>query len=78
MADADNKCEVGASIPGAVSKISVSVGDKVKVNDPLIVIEAMKMETAVTSRIDGVVESIEVKAGDSVKGGQLLMRLKES
>ena len=77
MADTDDKCQVGASIPGAVSKISVSVGDSVKVNDTLIVIEAMKMETAVTSRVDGVVESIEVKAGDSVKGGQLLMKLKE-
>jgi biotin carboxyl carrier protein len=37
----------------------------------------MKMETAVTSRVDGIVESIEVKPGDSVKGGQLLMKLKE-
>ena len=77
MADTDDKCQVGASIPGAVSKIAVSVGDKVKVNDTLIVIEAMKMETAVTSRVDGIVESIEVKPGDSVKGGQLLMKLKE-
>ena len=77
MADTDDKCQVGASIPGAVSKIAVSVGDKVKVNDTLIVIEAMKMETAVTSRVDGIVDSIEVKPGDSVKGGQLLMKLKE-
>ena len=77
MADTEDKCQVGASIPGAVSKVAVSVGDEVKVNDTLIVIEAMKMETAVTSRVDGIVESIEVKAGDSVKGGQLLMRLKE-
>ncbi len=75
MADPEDKSQVGASIPGAVSKISVKVGDPVEVNQPLLVIEAMKMETAVTARIAGVVEKIEVKPGDNVKGGQLLMTI---
>ena len=76
MADPIDKSEVGSSIPGAVSKISVKVGDKVKENDTLITIEAMKMETAITARMDGTVESIEVKEGDTVKCGQLLIKLK--
>lgn len=75
MADPLNKGDVGSSIPGAVSKISVKVGDKVQVNQTLITIEAMKMETAITAQIDGVVESIEVAEGDTVKCGQLLMKI---
>ena len=76
MADPEDKSQIGASIPGAVSKISVKVGDKVEKNQTLITIEAMKMETAIAARMDGVVESIEVKEGDTVKGGQLLMKIK--
>ena len=75
MADPLNKGEVGSSIPGAVSKINVKVGDKVEENQTLITIEAMKMETAITAQIDGVVESIEVAEGDTVKCGQLLMKI---
>lgn len=76
LADPNNYSEIGASIPGSVAKINVKVGDKVAVNQTLIVIEAMKMETAVVSLIDGEVDTIEVKEGDTVKGGQLLIKLK--
>ena len=73
MADPNDKSQVGASIPGAVSKIAVKVGDKVELNQTLLTIEAMKMETAVTARMSGTVASIEIKEGDTVKGGQLLL-----
>lgn len=76
MADPEDKSQVGASIPGAVSKVEVKVGDQVEENQVLIVIEAMKMETAVTARMSGVVESVEVQEGDTVKGGQLLITIK--
>ena len=76
MADPNDKSQVGASIPGAVGKVVVKVGDPVAKNQTLATIEAMKMETAVTARMDGVVASIEIKEGDSVKGGQLLMTIK--
>lgn len=76
MADPEDKSQIAASIPGAVSKIAVQVGDRVEKNQTLAVIEAMKMETAVTARMSGTVEHIEVKEGDTVKGGQLLMVLK--
>ena len=49
MADPEDKSQVGASIPGAVSKINVKVGDTVEKNQTLVTIEAMKMETAVTA-----------------------------
>lgn len=76
MADPADKSHVGASIPGAVSTINVKVGDKVKKDQTIITIEAMKMETAITARMDGEIAEILVKEGDSVKGGQLLMKLK--
>ena len=76
MVDPEDKSQVGASIPGAVSKISVKVGDTVEVNQTLATIEAMKMETAIPARMSGVIERIEVSEGDSVKGGQLLMTIR--
>ena len=76
MVDPEDKSQVGASIPGAVSKISVKEGDKVEKNQTLLTIEAMKMETAITARMSGTVEKIEIREGDTVKGGQLLMTIK--
>ena len=76
MADPEDKSQVGASIPGAVSKINVKVGDTVEKNQTLVTIEAMKMETAITARMSGVVATIEVKEGDTVKGGQLLLTIR--
>ncbi|MEA5041649.1 MAG: pyruvate carboxylase [Oscillibacter ruminantium] len=76
MADPEDKSQVGASIPGAVSKVQVKVGDAVEVNQTLITIEAMKMETAITARMAGTVESIQVAEGDTVKGGQLLLTIR--
>ena len=58
-----------------MSKVSVKVGDRVEKNQTLVTIEAMKMETAITARMDGTVASIEIKEGDTVKGGQLLLTI---
>ena len=76
MADPTDKSQVGASIPGAVSKINVKVGDKVEENQALIIVEAMKMETSVTARMAGTVEEILVEANQTVKAGQLLIKIK--
>ncbi len=75
MADPDDKKQIGASIPGTVTKILVKVGDAVKAGQSLIVIEAMKMETQITSPIDGSVKSISVTQDQQVKNGELLMNL---
>ncbi len=75
MADPDNKLEIGASIPGLVTKILVKPGEKVKANQLVAIIEAMKMETHVTAAVDGIVESIVVKEGHNVETGELLIRL---
>ncbi|MBB5183573.1 pyruvate carboxylase [Catenisphaera adipataccumulans] len=75
MTDPTDKSQSGASIPGLVTKINVKPGDKVKENDTLGTIEAMKMETAVVARMDGVIKEVRVKEGDNVKAGELLFVL---
>ena len=74
-ADPDNKSEIGASIPGTVAKILVKPGEKVEENQPIAVIEAMKMETNITAPTAGTVDLIIVKEGQMVESGDLLMRL---
>lgn len=72
----DDKSQVGASIPGMVSKVNVKPGDKVKVNQVLAIIEAMKMETSVVSRMDGTIDDVFIKLGQPVKAGELLATIK--
>ncbi|WDV45622.1 pyruvate carboxylase [Clostridiaceae bacterium M8S5] len=76
MADDENDLEIGSSIPGTVVKILVNEGEEVKENQPLIVIEAMKMETNITATVGGVVDIIAVKENQQVKSGELLIKLK--
>jgi pyruvate carboxylase len=75
-ADIDDRRQVGSSIPGGVSKVFVKKGDEVVVNQPLFIIEAMKMETSVTAMTSGVVDEVCVKDGQLVKAGELLAVLK--
>ncbi len=76
LANPDDKSDVGASIPGLVSKVNVKPGDAVTENQVLAVIEAMKMETSVVARMSGVVDEVLVTSGETVKAGQLLMKIK--
>lgn len=76
MADPENKSHVGASIPGSVSQINVKVGDHVEESQTLVIIEAMKMETAAAAMMSGTIEEILVHEGETVKGGQLLIKIK--
>ena len=76
LADPEDKSQVGAPIPGLVSKINVKKGDKVKENQVLAVVEAMKMETSIVARMDGEIESILASEGDNVKAGELIITIK--
>lgn len=73
LADVNNLCEVGASIPGTVTKIIVNEGDNVKEGQELAIVEAMKMETMVTAKVNGVIEAIHINEGQRVESGELLM-----
>ena len=76
LADPNNDLEIGASIPGMVSKINVAVGDKVKANEVLAIIEAMKMETTVMSKVAGTIDKIHVKQNQPVKAGEIIVSMK--
>jgi pyruvate carboxylase len=74
-ADPNNPKDIGATLPGMISKLTVAAGDTVKENDVVAIIEAMKMETTLLSKADGVIERIFVSEGQPVKAGELIMRM---
>lgn len=67
--------EVSASVPGKVFKIEASAGQAVKTGDPIIILEAMKMEIPVVAPEDGTIASINVSVGDAVESGDVLATL---
>jgi len=64
---------IKAPMPGLILEISVAVGQTVKENDPLLILEAMKMENSFLSPREGVIKSIAVEIGQAVDKGQLLV-----
>jgi len=66
---------VTAPMPGTVIKVNVHEGSTVKARDPLVVLEAMKMETPLAAPFDGTVTAVHVKEGDRVAGGAVLVEL---
>ena len=66
-----------APMPGTVIKLLVGVGDQVRARQPLVVLEAMKMETPLTSPYDAKVRAVHIAEGDRVAGGALLIELEE-
>ena len=67
--------QVKAGAAGKVFKIEASVGQSVKSGDPVVIIEAMKMEIPVVAPEDGTVASIDVAVGDPVEAGAVLATL---
>jgi pyruvate carboxylase subunit B len=67
--------DVAPPMPGRVVKILVAVGTSVKTGDPLLVIEAMKMESRVPAPIDGTVKAILAAEGDNVKTDETVIQL---
>lgn len=67
--------DVTTAMPGRIAKILVNKGDTVKSGDPVLIIEAMKMENEIHSPIDGKVEDIFVSVGDSVNPDEALIKI---
>jgi biotin carboxyl carrier protein len=68
--------EIYAQIPGLISQIFVSVGDVVKADEKLFILEAMKMENEIDSPLSGTVNNIYIKPGIAVEKGTLIMEIK--
>ena len=73
-AEPGNPAHLGASVPGVIS-VTVNVGDQVQAGDRVAIIEAMKMESAVTAGTAGTVESVHVKDKSQVEPGDLVVTL---
>ena len=65
--------EVKAPMPGLILEVCVAVGQEVTENEPLLILEAMKMENQLQADKDGTVKAINVKAGDKVGSGDVLI-----
>lgn len=74
-ATAQGGVRIEAGAAGKVFKIEAPVGTSVKKGDPVVVVEAMKMEIPMVAPQDGTVASIDCTVGDSVEAGALLATL---
>ena len=74
-ADPDKAGDIGATLSGSVVKVLVTKGQKVKKGEPLVVTEAMKMETTITSPIDGTVGEIYATKGQAIISGDCLLEV---
>jgi len=74
-AESGNPHHIGAAMPGMVAMIAVKPGQKVKKGDPLMSLEAMKMETVIRAENDATVKEVCIKRGSTVNAHDLLLIL---
>ncbi|MDI3317565.1 MAG: pyruvate carboxylase [Bacillota bacterium] len=74
-ADPADPAQVGAALRGRLARLRVQPGDRVHRGQPLLVLEAMKMETTLTAPMDGRVARVELREGEEVEPGDLLLLL---
>ena len=65
--------EIKAPMPGTILSISIESGQEVSKGDPILILEAMKMENVIKSPGDGVIDKLSVNVGDNVEKNQLLV-----
>ena len=73
LSSSRNISSIEAPMPGLILEISVKEGQEVKEDDPLLILEAMKMENVITSPREGIIKSIQVSQGDAVDKDNLLI-----
>lgn len=67
------KLNIKAPMPGLLLKLKKNIGDHVKVGEPLLILEAMKMENDIRSPIDGIVKEILIKEGQPVEKNSIIL-----
>ena len=67
--------KITSPLPGVILNIMVKEGDAVKTGDPLVILEAMKMENTILAESAGVVKSVKVTPQKSVLQGDLLLEI---
>ena len=64
---------IKAPMPGLILEINVKIGQDIKENDTLLILEAMKMENIILAPRDGIIKSIYANKGDAVEKNQLII-----
>ncbi|KDP53668.1 pyruvate carboxylase [Staphylococcus aureus subsp. aureus CO-98] len=77
-ADKSNPSHIGAQMPGSVTEVKVTVGEEVKVNQSLLITEAMKMETTIQAPFNGTIKQVTVVNGDAIATGDLLIEIEKA
>ena len=72
---AGGSLRVKAPMPGKVTKLAISVGEEVRKNQTLVIVEAMKMENEIKTSIDGVVTKVHAAVGDLVDAEKILVEI---
>ncbi|MFT6699370.1 MAG: pyruvate carboxylase, partial [Porticoccaceae bacterium] len=75
-ADKNNASQIGAPLQGLLSTVLVKKGDAIVKNQPLFIIEAMKMETTITATENAVINKVFLKEGTMVNSDDLVVELK--
>jgi biotin carboxyl carrier protein len=65
--------DIKAPMPGLVLNVLVQIGQAIQKDEPILVLEAMKMENSIKSPVEGVIETISIKNGDKVDKNQVLI-----
>ena len=75
--DSSSTVSIEAPMPGKIVDIIVEEGSEVKEGEPIIILEAMKMQNEITSHITGIVQTISVKKGESVMKDDVLIEIRK-
>tara|TARA_B100000686_G_scaffold109027_1_gene116181 strand:- start:363 stop:785 length:423 start_codon:yes stop_codon:yes gene_type:complete len=73
QSEQSNPGDLLALMPGKIIKVLVSEGQKIKMGEPVIIMESMKMEQTIVSSADGVIESLNVSEGETIEVGSVML-----
>ena len=65
-----------APMPGMILDVMIEPGSEIKKGDPLLILEAMKMENVIKASVDGIIDTVRIAKGDRVEKNQSLITFK--
>lgn len=70
-----NKVTINAPMPGMILKIRKNSGEKIKIGEPVMILEAMKMENEIKSPVSGIIADMNVEEGSAVEKNTILFSI---
>ncbi len=65
--------EIKAPMPGLIREVQVAQGQSIQEGDPVLILEAMKMENVIKSPASGIIKEVQIKSGDAVEKGAVMI-----